>query len=181
WPPAGRPGGRSGRFAWHSFDRPWRGFGGGGRGALFPPGLPGLSLPPPHRRGKPAVAREQRKARDQREPRGKVEATLASPGGGDRGGGHAGSISGLHRLQRKLRQLAGGVVFGRFARACLYSAAGAGQANLSISSAAATPARLALCSTRPNAVAASTTATNRIDGRNRLSNAAPSAILPNTE
>jgi hypothetical protein len=30
---------------------------------------------------------------------------------------------------------------------------------------------LALCSTRPNAVAASASATNRIDGRNRLSNA----------
>src|SRR5262249_56052049 len=159
-----------------------RGAGGaGGAGACVRPALPGFPICTDHRRDNSAVAREQRKARDQREPRGEVEATLASPGGGDRGGGHAGSISGLHRLQRKPRQLAGVVVFGRFARACLYSAAGAGRAQLSISSAPATPARLALCSTRPNAVAASATATNRIDGRNRLSNTAPSAIQPNTE
>src|SRR5262249_56104033 len=93
-----------------------RGLGEGGGGVCVRPALPGFPVCTAHRRDNHAVAREQGKARDQRELRGKVEATLASPGGGDRGGGHAGSISGLHCLQRKLRQLAGGVVFGRFAR-----------------------------------------------------------------
>ena len=48
-------------------------------------------------------------------------------------------------------------------------------------SAAARPARLALCSTRPKAAAASATVTSTIDGRTRLSSAAASATQPNTE
>src|SRR5262249_4342011 len=145
------------------------------------PALRGLSGGAGHRRDNSTFARDERKAHGQRETRGEVEAAPASPGGGNRGGGHAGSVGGLRRLQRKFRQLAGGVVLGRFARARVYSAAGTGRAKLSMSSAAATPARLALCSTRPNAVAASATAANRIEGRSRLSNAAASATQPNAE
>src|SRR5262249_47555161 len=163
------PARRGGAFPRHCLDRARRAFGAGGAGACVRPALPGLSVRTDHRRDSSAFARDE-KARGQRETRGEVEAALTSPGGGNRGGGHTGSVGGLHRLQRKFRQLAGGVVLGRFARARVHSAAGTGRAKLSMSSAAATPARLALCSTRPNAVAASATATNRIDGRSRLSN-----------
>ena len=61
---------------------------------------------------------------------------------------------------------------GWLARAGSYSGAGAGRARLRINSAAARPARSALCRTRPNAVAASATNISTIDGRTRLSKAA---------
>ena len=111
----------------------------------------------------------------------KVRLRPERPGGGMRDGGDACRRGCLHRLQRKLRQLAGAGALRRPGRARAHSGAGAGRARLRIKSAAARPARLALCSTRPNAAAASATETNTIEGRTRLSAAAPSATQPKTE
>src|SRR5436190_12634978 len=112
---------------------------------------------------------------------GEMETTFERASGREGDGGHPGRVGRLHRRQRKRGQLAGVVVLGWLARAGSYSGAGAGRARLRINSAAARPARSALCRTRPNAVAASATNINGIDGRTRLSKAAASATQPNTE
>ncbi len=86
----------------------------------------------------------------------------------------------LHRRQRKLCQLAGGLVLRRHCGLQRHSAAGAGRARLKMRRPAARPARSALCSTMPKAAAASASVTSTIDGRNRLSAAAASATQPKT-
>ena len=144
-------------------------FGAGGArlGIRWP--LPGLSVCAAHRCcGSAARA-------------GDVETAFERTGGREGNGGHLGRVCRLHCGQREFRELAGAVVCRRFARPGSYSGAGAGRARLRINSAAAKPARSALCRTSPNAVAGSATNTSTTDGRTRLSAATPSATQPNTE
>ncbi len=97
---------------------------------------------------------------------------------GRRGGARA--LRDLHCAQRNLRQLAGAVVLRRADRVRNQSFAGAGRARLRTSNAAARPARSVLCSTSPKPAAAIAIVIRKIDGRTRLSAAAPSATHPNT-
>ena len=149
-------------------DRARGAVGAGGARPGFRSALPGFSVRAADRRGVPVSVADT------------VAAAAAGSGGGSSDGRHAVWRRALHRLQRRLCQLAGLVAGRRPDRALAHSGAGAGRARLSINSAAARPAGSALCSTSPNAAATSAIVTRTIEGRTRLSRAAISATEPKT-
>ena len=164
---AGRSGGVCARRA---ADRAGRAGGAGGARARVQPPLPRLPVHGADRRGRSVCRFDDSRADAQGHPRQC----------GNGGGRTAGVVRGLHRAERNLRQLAVAVVLRRPCRVGAQSFAGAGRARLTMSSAAARPARSVLCSTSPKPAAAIAIVIRKIDGRMRLSTAAASATHPNT-